>query len=227
MYSLMSTGNMRTITKIASLLAALLLLVACEGKELMQPKNFCRWVASEESGLKKSRQMGDVKFSAMFLPASYVALKSMESGEKQDSLKTQMLFDTELQTAAQSEKFVFQIETTSGSGDIIAQGIGSKEEYYQRVVYLSYYIANDFKLLSGKDTIRCEFAQFEQMFNVAPYARVSLIFSKNDKDKIIAGKRKVDYQDMVLLYDDKIWGCGLMKFRFQESDLNNLPDIEI
>jgi hypothetical protein len=59
---------------------------------------------------------------------------------------------------------------------------------------------------SKKDTIKCSGVNYERNFKVAPFQKIMLFFSGiQPKDKI------------QLIYNDKLFGKGIVKFKFEEQ----------
>jgi hypothetical protein len=85
----------------------------------------------------------------------------------------------------------------------------SNRPYEEAVKYLSFQISNDFKIVtSSGDTIKCSGSLFERNFKVAPFKRALLYFDNiNPADNI------------QLLYQDRLFGNGMIKFNFKETPL--------
>lgn len=77
----------------------------------------------------------------------------------------------------------------------------------ETVKYLSFGIQNDFYVVTQKsDTIKCSGVLYERTFKVAPSERLLLFFTGiNPGDKI------------QLVYNDRLFGKGTIKFRFNEK----------
>ena len=75
---------------------------------------------------------------------------------------------------------------------------------------MSFKIQDDFYVVTTKnDTIKCEGVLFERNFKVAPFTKVLLFFSG------IAPEDKIQ-----LVYQDKLFKKGTIKFNFRDKILN-------
>lgn len=81
--------------------------------------------------------------------------------------------------------------------------------YAEGVKYLSFSISKDFKVItSSNDTIQCLGVNFERNFKIAPFKRALLYF------KGIPPKDNIK-----LVYQDKLFGNGILKFNFNETPI--------
>ncbi|WP_179008688.1 hypothetical protein [Winogradskyella forsetii] len=83
------------------------------------------------------------------------------------------------------------------------------KNYEETVKYMAFNLKNDYSVVtSSGDTVKCSGATLERNFKVAPFKRVLLYFGNiPEKDKI------------QLVYNDRLFGNGLIKFSFNEQPL--------
>lgn len=147
---------------------------------------------------KKSQQIEDINFTAIEVPLEYYLLKDQGKSDlfKIDSLYNENKYERiiEFTFENEEEKDLLQEDFTKISSE-------------EAIKYMSFGLENDFYVVtSKKDTIKCSGVNFERNFKVAPLQKVILFFSGiSPKDKI------------QLVYNDKLFGKGIMKFMFEEQ----------
>ena len=147
---------------------------------------------------KNSQQIEDINFTAIEVPLEYYLLKDQGKSDlfKIDSLYNENKYERiiEFTFENEEEKDLLQEDFTKISSE-------------EAIKYMSFGLENDFYVVtSKKDTIKCSGVNFERNFKVAPLQKVILFFSGiSPKDKI------------QLVYNDKLFGKGIMKFKFEEQ----------
>jgi hypothetical protein len=188
----------------------------------MNASDFCAWVNAPESGMISEKEINGLVYTAMYRPAEYMVLQNKNFAESTPAVYTQQLAET-----AAGQYFVLQIKSLDNN-DVIAVNAASKEEYYARMIYLSYRVQESISLVDNDDTLSCKLAQFEQIYAAAPYARINLVF---DAKPLTNGEKSLEhpsqYGDKTLVFDDRVWGNGLIKLKIKANDLNNIPEVRI
>lgn len=206
-----------------SLLLIVILVLAGCSKKAMDAAEFCQWVNTPESGLITSKEINGLQYTAMYRPAAFMVLQQAGRQVSPDGAA----FHEKLAEASGSQYFVLEIRSVTNS-DVIAVNATSKEAYHARIIFLSYRVQERIRLIDGTDTLYCRLAQFEQMYTAAPYARINLVFDVADDNSNAKTVRPQEVRgDKTLLFDDMVWGNGLIKLRIKEKDLQNMPEVRI
>ncbi|WP_288243671.1 hypothetical protein [uncultured Chryseobacterium sp.] len=147
---------------------------------------------------KNTQKINDIVFTATEVPLPYYILK--ESGSEDlfyaDSIYQQNKRERiiEFEYSHQEEKDLLEKEFTSMN-------------YQESVKYMSFSLEKDFYVVTSKqDTIACSGLTFERNFKIAPYHKVLLFFTNIDPD-----------DEIQLIYQDKLFKKGTLKFKFQEK----------
>jgi len=173
----------------------------------ISPGEYISWVDKYYS---QKVTIGEITYELKYLPVSYMLLTNQEySDEKQ--------FQKDLKDNDNSHYFSLKISRSDYSGDPLKSGISSENEYYGRVEYLSFGIASDVVLIENGDTLPCTVNSYERSFNVGPYITEMLTFSKGTEKPV----------DRVLVYNDRLFGNGPVKFRFGKEKFIQSPQIGI
>lgn len=147
---------------------------------------------------KNSQQLEDINFTAIEVPIQYYLLKDQGNSNlfNIDSLYNQNKFERIIE-------FTFEQENEK---DLLEETF-TKLSYEDGVKYMSFMMENDFYVVTSKnDTIKCLGVNYERNFKVAPFQKIMLFFSGiNPNDKI------------QLVYNDKLFGKGIIKFKFEEQ----------
>ncbi|WP_299311237.1 hypothetical protein [uncultured Aquimarina sp.] len=185
-------------------LMGILLLVSCQ-KEKKTPKSESEYKLFnlEQAGWKSksvSHLFSEIEYKATLVPLQYYILKNEGSKNlaKVDSIYESLKNERVLEVEFQQEK-----------EDDILKSKYTNRDYESSVKYMSFYIEKDFKVVTQTgDTINCSGVTFERNFKVAPFKRLLLHFGNIPED-----------ENVQLIYNDQLFGNGLMKFNFKETPI--------
>ncbi len=139
----------------------------------------------------------NIAYKATLVPLQYYILK-------QEGTATLNKIDS-MYAILKNERVV-EMQFEHETKDDLLKGKYTKRDYDASVTYMAFKIQNDFTVVTQSgDTIDCSGVTFERNFKIAPFKRVLLHFGTVPEDAQIQ-----------LLYNDKLFGNGLMKFKFKE-----------
>ncbi|AXT53938.1 hypothetical protein D1818_25150 [Aquimarina sp. BL5] len=185
-------------------LIGILLFVSCQ-KEKITPvsDNEYKLFNLEQAGWKSksvSHLFSEIEYKATLVPLQYYILKNEGSDNLQkvdsiyESLKNERIIEVEFQQEKE---------------DDLLKEIYTNRDYESSVKYMSFYIEKDFKVVTQKgDTVNCSGVTFERNFKVAPFKRLLLHFGNIPEQ-----------ENIKLIYNDNLFGNGLMKFNFKETPI--------
>jgi hypothetical protein len=199
---------MKAINVIIYLITFCALLDGCAKKEI-SISEYIHYVEDPSNGLKVQKAMGKIIFSAQFKPNEYVAVK--ETKARYNSINE---IEKNVKELKGSYYITFSIASSNNKTVPIEQS-GTKE-FDPRLLYCNSQMQNDFLLVDGKDTLPCSMYHFERNFGIAPFNNFLLGFDQK--------KSKCD--DLTLIYFDKLFNCGFLKFRVNKSDIISIPKIK-
>jgi hypothetical protein len=155
----------------------------------------------EDMGWKSKsnfQQIDDINFTATEVPIEYYLLKDQGKSDlfNIDSLYNENKYERIIE-------FTFEQESEK---DLLLEDFTTLS-YEEGIKYMSFKMENDFYVVTSKnDTIKCSGVNYERNFKVAPFQKIMLFFSAIEpKDKI------------QLIYNDKLFGKGIIKFKFEEQ----------
>ena len=171
-----------------------------------------QWIESEGSGLHKQKEVGGMLFDVQYQTPEYMVILNKGPLEFESCD-----LETELDNYGdESHRLIFTIDNSEAGIAPLEYGIVSENEYYGRIQYLNSEVSKDFFMLAGTDTLPCRFAHFERDFGISPTMRLNLAFDKNPTPM---------EEDMQLCFEDRLFNNGLIKFTFDQDDLNDLPEL--
>lgn len=179
--------------------------------EKMSVQDFVMWCADKNNKLNKSKDISDIRFNLSYLPAPSMAFLELRT-ESYDFPK----FQETCNHYEDMTYFNFKIEVIDGSGELLKYKLESPAQYDGRVKYMSFEMQKDICLVQGRDTLLPGLFHFERIFEVAPYSTVMFAFDtkKFNKDN-----------EFTIIYNDKLFNKGFVKFNYKNKQLINLPNI--
>jgi hypothetical protein len=184
---------------------SILILFSCNKKENIKDVDDSeiryKLFQLEDMGWKSkniSQKIEDISFTATEVPIEFYLLKDQGTSDlfNIDSLYNENKYERiiEFNFKQEDEKDLLNNEFT-------------KLSYEEGVKYMSFNMEKDFYVVTSRnDTIKCSGVNYERNFKVAPFQKILLFFSGiQPKDKI------------QLIYNDKLFGKGIVKFKFEEQ----------
>ncbi|SEK30351.1 hypothetical protein SAMN04487910_0203 [Aquimarina amphilecti] len=185
-------------------LIGILLVISCQ-REQKRTKSESEYKLFnlEQAGWKSksiSHLFSDITYKSTLVPLQYYILKNqgVNNLEKVDSIYESL-----------KNERIIEIEFQQENEDDLLKDIYTNRDYETSVKYMSFYIEKDFKVVTQKgDTINCSGVTFERNFKVAPFKRLLLHFGNIPEE-----------ENIKLIYQDNLFGNGLMKFNFKETPI--------
>lgn len=188
------------------------LLTSC-GKETLAPKEYVKWVEDESNGLRITKQLDNFTFRLQYKPAAYMAIKQTRNTAGKAELKK------EIESFGEMQYYNLTIKAASGE-ELLSEGIGAEEEYYQRLQYYTSMVQDDITLIQGKDTLPCALAHFERNYGLSPENTLVLAFeTPKQTNNTIA--------DRTIVYNDQVLQTGPIQFLISGKDLADLPEPQL
>lgn len=192
-----------------SLALALCLLVFSACKKTYSPLEYKQWIESEESGLHKTKIIGNMEYGIQYQTREYLLLLH----EGPDGFKNELNIEEAVNDFSEDVQIVFSIRNLDGIPPLNYQ-LMNDEEYYARLQHLNGPITEDFFLVTPSDTIPCAFAHLERDFGIGPELKLSLAFNAQNPN-----------YDFEFCYNDRLFNNGMVKFTLLQENLNDLPEL--
>jgi len=182
----------------------------------LSPIDYVNWVNNKgENNLIKHKQIDEFTYSLKYLPIEY-----MICNELKKKTVTQFEIDSLYDDYSGMEYYELRIKIEAFNDETAKYGVASMAEYQQRIVYMSFAMQNDIiAQIEGQEDISCKLFHFERTYGVAPYATFLMGFSKEDIGE--------SAPERTIVFEDNIFNKGLIKFNWESSQLENVPQIEV
>jgi len=149
---------------------------------------------------KINRYINTINYTATEVPIAYYILKDRGSS---DLKKVDSVYKVH------KRERVLEIEFHHDQEKDLLLSEFTNKNYEDAVKYMAFTIQKDFTVVtSSNDTIQCAGVQFERNFKVAPFKRALLYFGNINPDDQIQ-----------LIYNDELFGNGIIKFKFKETPI--------
>lgn len=197
--------------------------MSCSGDAPLNKKDYVKYITNEDNGLVHTKEINEIEFQIQYEPINYKVLKKVKN-----RAFTQNQYKQDVERFKGSQYFIFKIALKNKQGELLKYQASSQEEYSNRVQYFSYSMQNDFYLLEGEDSLKCNLFHFERTYGVSPFSTFVLGFdSKNELIEKATSYQENVRNDKVIVYDDKVFGIGPIKYKIRATDINNIPELTI
>lgn len=190
-----------------SLVLFSLTLYSC-GPDKIPLNEYMAHIENVENGLKVKKDLELVEMVVQFRPPEYKIIKSF--GWNEIDYETHINLMQEYENGLE---FLFTIKPKENI-DLLKTDFNSMNSR-NRIKYLSSDAQNDFLLVNGNDTLKCDMYHFERLYNLDSRLQFLLGFSKPEKVK-----------DIKIIYRDRCWGFEEQMFEFKAKKINNLPRVK-
>ena len=174
------------------------------------PSEYVRWVQNKDNGFFKEKTIGEITFSLLNKPAEYIICQE----ERKDDIKTETVKNKTAELGDMNY-YDLKISLENGQGELLKHKLASSAEYNERVKYFAFDMQKDVIMIQGNDTVSCAMFHFERVFDTAPQAVFLLAFPKQNNT-----------EEKTIVFHDKIFGKGIIKFNYREKDILRLPKLK-
>jgi hypothetical protein len=179
--------------------------------ETVSADEFVSWCSNEENQLSKTKTISEMMYKVIFLPPESMAYMELKTG--QYDLET---FRKTSESYKGMSYFNFRLELNNGNGELLKYNVNSPAHYEERIKYVSFYMEKDLYLVQGGDTIYPGLYHFERTYEVVPFLTVMLAFDNKKFDR---------EKEFTLVYNDKLFEKGLVKFNYHHKQLIDVPQV--
>lgn len=179
--------------------------------ETVTADEFVTWCSNEDNQLSKTKTISEMMYKVIFLPPESMAYMELKTGSY--DLET---FRKTSESYKDMSYFNFRLQLDNAGGEILKHNLRSPGHYDERVKYVSFYMERDLYLIQGTDTIYPGLYHFERAYEVVPFLTVMLAFDNKKFDR---------EKEFTLVYNDKLFEKGLIKFNYQNRQLIDVPQV--
>lgn len=203
---------MRTKQNKLSVLLLVLFLTSCSRHKNLSPEEYLHYLNSEESGFCKTKIVNKIKFSCRLQTAEWMALNASES-----KAKDLTEFDFRVKSFNKQLNVVLLIEDETKADYTVKKMVYSQEHYSEILSYAGTELQRDIKLqLANGKTLPCSFVHVESANSIYPAIRILASFENIHSD----------IRDYSLVFEDKIFNKGKLKFHYGKELFAALPTLK-
>lgn len=188
------------------------LLTSCTNS--IGPKEYFQWNNDPKCILTKKVALKHYHIDVTYRPIDFMALAQL-NGEK----LTSSAFVNARKGFECCRHFKIEIKAKDSS-DVLKYKLRNKEEYYERIKYLSNDIQQHLFLIEGNDTLACTFIHYEKTFKMKAGATVLAFFERNENNK----SEKLPMQ---LFITRGGFNPDKLTYVFEENVLNKIPQLSL
>lgn len=193
---------------------ALVFAFGCSKQSSLSKEAYVSFVNSEESGLIKSKEIGEFTFEAFYRPYDYIAIQEL----KKATLSSEEVASKKKELAG-LHYLNLKIEGAPGLG-LLETDATSDQDYNLRLYYYTSEAQLDMQLIQDQDTMPCVLYHFERNYQLAPYNNIVLGFEPTNQE--------INYtKDIEFVYNDRVLNTGPIRMVFNADQLNTLPTLKL
>lgn len=181
------------------LLIALPFFYSC--KKTLSKEELRTYILDPENGLCREKTISGLKFQLVYFPASLS--QSYNSNSKNSG-------------TSDYDYFILKIKSGQQNRSPLKTRSKSEKEYMNRLYYAQTQMKNDFIVRCGEKKYPCLSLEYEDDHNLAGEMKVIIAFRKMHSEN-----------DIVIEYEDNLFGQGIINFKFNNRTLTNIPDLKI
>ncbi len=201
------------------LIVCTLLYVSCATRINTQAELF-HWLHDADHGFVKSKQVGDYKLTAKYLPPDVLAYLEWRHDNEFD----QERIDSLIRMHSNSVTILFTIEPRemNWQRDVMTDGVANYEAYRDRMMQLNFNVSEYFRLETAEASYIPVLANMENLYNLSGQRTLYLVFTPlNENDDLLSADQ------LKLKFSDAIFNTGINYFGFNRFEIEDIPGIHI
>lgn len=194
--------------RLAIIIFLSVMITSCK-QTAMSPSDYITWCKSEKSGISVRRTFDNIALQLQYTPLQYIKALKLVKGDSALDIPTSIdssLFQFTLTLKSRvAEKNLLKLDTDQNG-------------YFERINYFLQGAENDFLLVVGEHEYPCTLCHFEPNYGLAPQNTLLLTFSTSIR---------YNSEDIKLLFNDQVFGNGLIEIPIKGADVNTANNITI
>ena len=193
------------------LLSGMLLMLLSCGRQRTASAEEYRALIAHNDDLTKSKEFGQIHYSATYIPGEIIALRNIAPGQAgmKDSLRAGI--------AKTKNTIYFSLTIADAEGSYkIKEQINSKQDYGYDLSYFSQVIQENLQLeLSDEEYVSCAFVHMEPVTSLKPVFKFFIAFDTEG--------RKMPEKGFTFVLNDHLFRNGRIKLFYSKDIIGDLP----
>lgn len=187
----------------------IVLFASCEKK--LDAQEFLEFMNNEENELFVEHKSELYTFKGTYMPLEFQILNELKQ-----EIPSKSDVDSVRKEIDGLQYYKLTIKSNLPASNALNPETGGQEEYFNKLYYLLDYLEQDVFLIENeKDTLYPAMTHMERNYGAAPLTNVMIAF-----------KNKNDVSDKTLIFDDRAFGMGRMKFSFKKETIDAIPKLK-
>ena len=196
---------------------------SCSNK--IESREFLKWLSEENNGLVKTKKSNGFEIKMKYLPPSYFVSRELIALDlKKESVDKARIADSIKKEFSNNIYFLLHIDNDTSivreNADVMFRDIYNYGDYTSRIYKYNFDINKDIKLLRNDKVYHPVLSSFENHYGLEGGRNLLLVFAP-EKD----ASEFSSVSDLEVTFNDEEMGIGTTHFRFDKSDIENIPEI--
>lgn len=181
------------------------LILGCGGeREVFEPE-LARYLSNPENGLVKTHKYDQVNWR----------IELMSSSDQSKRAGT-----NEAETSAKSLHFILTVSSGGAfkNSDVMMTGVGSYEEYADRMILLNFRMSEMIQLRIGERVVSPVISNMENTFGLTEDRKIHIVFADDSFPEQLS-----EFPEMDFVLNDQVFETGTSHFVFLKDELNRIP----
>jgi hypothetical protein len=167
------------------------------------------WKTNSSNEFYLMKKIDDFKFTAIYKPYSILVMEELQDVNIEDTISIE--FQKKTANYSNMHFLNFSIENETYKNELIKLDVENNQAYYDRITYYSFAAKNEAYIVEDKDTLKCDFINFERTFEAKPSIMLSIGFTRKSKTN--------NYNKLKFVFEDKIFNKGKLIFNFDPQPI--------
>lgn len=203
----------------------LLLVVTTSCTTKVESKEFLKWLSEEDNGLVKIKKSNGFEIKMKYLPPAYFVSRELIALDlKNQTIDKMAVADSIKKEFSRNIYFLLHIDNDTTivreNADVMFRDIYNYGDYKSRIYKYNFDINEDIELLKNDKVYHPVLSSFENHYGLEGGRNLLLVFTpQKDESEFSA------ISDLEVIFNDEELGIGTTHFRFDKSDIENIPEI--
>ena len=185
--------------------------------ELNSVSEFAAYTHDPSNGLIRMRNVKGIEFAVQYLPTGTLVERQLRHVKDFDKSLTDR-FKQQYEKSLGFE-FSFGADGVLAEGDATYLGIHDYSEYAARVKTINFELDQLIELQVGSKRFVPKLALAENTYSLSKTRKVLVMFSDHELNDVFTHANECTF-----VFDDRIFNNGILKFRFDISDILSMPE---
>ena len=198
----------------------LLLLLSSCGQQVLEPAAYVEWMKHPEHGYWRTKTVPPLEVVAQYKTTDFIIANEKRSNEIEAAAyqarekELEGMYYWTLKLSINDKNLP---NRGAKAWNILNYGVEDKQQEQERLMYFSYAMQRDLKLIEGKDTLPCALYHFERSYDLDKSRTFVLGFPKGNNPNA----------DKTLLIDIPYFNTGPIKINYSKELLEQAPTMQL